>query len=215
MTNSVKPPSNKGRGHKIIGQFWSPRLNREFWFESVPEFNYCYHLEFDHEVRSYCVRPALDDPLVYRLHGVEGAYTPDFEVVYHDPNRRTRYLEMKPEDVANYHEYQEKAAAIGVAFRNRRCDFDVVTAEQAEAMPRLSNLKMLYYHVSRPIGPNATELCRTNLRVQKTAQARMVAGWLAPLGYGFGEVWALVANGTLAADLDSEPFNPLTPLSLR
>lgn len=197
MLLTAREVHNRGGTLKVISQFWSKRQRVGLWCESVPEFEYCFHLELDLDVVRFVTQPTT---ITYELDGVERRHTPDFEVECRG-SCRLAYVNVKPESVASYHGFRAQADAITKALAKRHATHEVVTAERIAAAPRLPNLKLLYMHLDRVVTPSALTEVGKLMETHGMTTAAMVADSLRAHG-DIGLVWALVAKGHLTADMN-------------
>lgn len=202
MQATAREIHNRGDTHKVISQFWSKRQKTAFWCESIPELEYCYHLELDRSVETYRTQPRT---VRYEFAGTWHSHTPDFEV-----RRRSRtrplYVNVKPASIASYHEFVAEAEAITRALAREGADHKVVTAEYIAQEPLLSNLKLLYLHSDRLITVEMRDAVLAQMALHHSTTASVVLDWLRPFQGDIGLVWALVAQGRLNCDL----MQPLT-----
>lgn len=208
MLPTAREIHNRGRTLKVISQFWSKRQRVGLWCESVPEFEYCFHLELDATVVSFRTQPCT---IAYEFEGERHRHTPDFEVQRAHVLRR-HFVNVKPQSVADYHGFIARADAIAQSLAGLDSTHEVVTAEQIGIHPRLPNLKLLYLHLDRTLTPSLLDTVTRHMQIHQDATAAVVRDLIRPFG-DIGLVWALVARGHLSANLDL-PLNNQAVLSM-
>jgi len=197
MYATAREIHNRGDAHRVISQFWSKRQKAAFWCESVPELDYCYHLELDRTVESFRTQPIT---ISYELAGKVHSHTPDFEV-RHRGRARPLYVNVKPVSVANYHAFVIEADAITQELARQGAGHQVVTAEHIAQEPLLPNLKLLYLHSDRIVTTSMRDAVRTLVARHQSTTASVVLDCLRPFDGDLGLVWTLIAQGQLECDL--------------
>jgi hypothetical protein len=197
MQETVRKITN-GSGQKIIGLFYSHKMGTHVPFESVPERNFFYSLEFDKTVRAYLSQPAtieywMDD----KLH----RYTPDVEVQHLEEYVPPRFVDIKPSGVAGYKSNARKFAFIEEAFAALGAGFEIISAESVECYPRLRNLQLLYTYADEYVPESARLTCLGAL-ASGPAPLEQLAMQLDAIGYSMASLYALIFRGELQCDLD-------------
>lgn len=198
MQETVRKITN-GSGQKIIGLFYSQKMGTHVPFESVPERNYFYSLEFDKTVKAYLSQPAT---IEYWMDDQVHRYTPDVEVQPLEAYVPPKFVDVKPAGVAQYKSNARKFAFIEEAFAELGAGFEIITAESLERHPRLRNLRLLYTYADEFVSESARLTCLDAL-ASGPAPLEQLAAQLDAMGYSLGSLYALVFRGELQCDLDA------------
>jgi hypothetical protein len=206
MQKTVRKITN-GSGQKIIGLFYSHKMGTHVPFESVPERNYFYSLEFDKTVKAYLSQPVT---IEYRMGDGLHRYTPDVEVQHLEAFVPSRFVEIKPAGVAAYPGNARKFALIEEAFSELGAEFEIVSAESIESQPRLTNLQLIYAYADSYVPEAARSLC---LEVLTSGAVPLMdlGNRLDAIGHSLASVYALIFRGDVQCDLD-KPIDGFTLL---
>ena len=198
-------------GQLAIGQEYEDLLERDF----------LKLLQFDLSVREF-IAQAID--IEYEFHGSIHIYTPDVLIHYHpypDGNqRKTDLVEVKP-DAFEANPGTQDAAKFDAA--RRVCEREgwrfLIVREDQIRIPRLGNAEFLFRYVHRAHNPALTTRlveCLTQLRGSASAEQLLsaVCCTRAERAKWFPELWTLVAQRKIGADLD-QPLTMNSMLSLR
>lgn len=196
MQKTVRKITN-GSGQQIIGWFYSHKMGTHVPFESVPERNYFYSLEFDKTVRAYLSQPAM---IEYWMDDRVHHYTPDVEVQYLEVFAPTKFVDIKPAGVAKYKCNARKFALIEEAFSELGVDFEIISAESVENYPRLRNLQLLYAYADEFVPESARLTCLDAL-ASGPASLEQLASQLDVTGYSLSSLYALIFRGELQCDI--------------
>ena len=111
-------------------------LDKVTHLESPLEADFCYHLEFDQNIKSYQAQPLS---FLYYFEGAPHSYTPDFEVLYQDGS--ISYFEIKFEaDIKRINNFSQWEEAVrNTALKNGK-DFIVLTESFIREKPLYENL---------------------------------------------------------------------------
>lgn len=112
--------------------------------ESPLEADFCYHLEFDHNVVEYQAQP---DGFYYHYEGKRRRYFPDFWVKYQ--NGTTSYFEVKyQEDVDRVAGFNEWFSAVESTTRRHGIGFFLITEDFIRQFPIYENLVNLWSSIT-------------------------------------------------------------------
>ena len=181
----------------VTGRFFSFKLNRIVWCESLLEMDFCYLLEFERDVVEY-----EEQPETFVLN--RSRYTPDFKVVYADG--AVEFVEVKPS--CKVLRYREKFRLIENYLREKGFRFRVWTEEDVNPV-YLDNLKFLYRYIQQPSGYGiyAERVLSTIKRAGKARIEDVIAVFpekerakVLPV------IWYMITRNILLADLN-KPLN--------
>lgn len=111
-------------------------LDKITHLESPLEADFCYHLEFDQNIKSYQAQPLS---FLYHFEGAAHRYTPDFEVVYQDGS--ISYFEIKFDaDILRMNDFSQWEEAIRKAALKNGKGFIVLTESFIRRKPLYENL---------------------------------------------------------------------------
>jgi hypothetical protein len=187
-----------GCRRKVIGLFYSHKMGLHIPFESIPERNLFYILEFDKRVYSFISQPIIfeyvDSKNKFRR------YTPDFEVHYSDTPRVT-YIEVKPKEVAEYWEFREKANILFSAFLEIGADFVVVTTEITECQPDLNNRKLLYTYAKTYVPNEIVNLCEKIFNGLPAMELATLGKLIGERNFNISHVYSMIFNKIIDFDM--------------
>lgn len=158
--------------------------------ESILESKYCFHLEFDPNVKEY-----YPQPKTFHLcdeYG-ENNYTPDFEVHYHSGYKT--YVEVKLKTKSSSDHYQNIFKRFESQLINTNAKFLLVDEAEINRQPLICNYERLYQYRKRPsismdnlyqsaesLNVSSIMLCNLITFLDKKAKLREIYSWLA-MGY--------------------------------
>lgn len=194
-------------GSIIRGRFPSCKAGRMVAFEQLLERDALYLFEFSPQVLAIREQPFK---FSYADGGRMRRYTPDFALTLSDHSELV--IEVKPSRSLAKPEVQAKLAAISDAMVRQGHRFLVLSDDVIRAEPRLSNLKLLFPHLSHPV---SDAKCR-RLRALVGSHTLEGVPQVKTLAEHFGGVPAvlhLLAHSLIGAD-GSQPIEQNTPVSL-
>lgn len=111
-------------------------LDKVTHLESPLEADFCYHLEFDQNIKSYQAQPLS---FLYYFEGAPHSYTPDFEVLYQDGS--ISYFEIKFDaDIQRINNFSQWEEAVRNAALKNGKGFIVLTESFIREKPLYENL---------------------------------------------------------------------------
>jgi len=198
-------------GQLAIGQQYEDLLERDF----------LKLLQFDLSVREFTAQPIQ---IKFEYQGAIHSYTPDVLIHYHPGprggQRKSDLVEVKP---AIYEERASTPDAAKFAAARRICDREgwrfLIVRERSIRIPRLGNADFLVRYIHRAHNPAMTaRLLEQLVALGGTATADELMSRVCAepneRGVWFPELWTLVAQRKIAADLD-QPLTMKSLLSLR
>lgn len=136
---------NRGVRGKNVGKFFSIKMGRVLWFESLLEESLMYLLDFDSGVKSFREQPCR---IRYLLHGKVRRYTPDLLV---ERAGQKQIIEVKPKRKVNTEKYDLLFRIISTICEMEGYKFKVYTEEVILQQPRLNNIKAVWGYARTPL----------------------------------------------------------------
>lgn len=191
----VRKIPNRG-AKKNICKFFSVKMNKRLWSESLAEEDYKYLLDFDSQVDGFEEQPFC---IQYVLDGKTRYYTPDLLVVRKDGRRLV--VEIKPASkifTPKNNLLFRIAAAVCAA---EGYEFVVVTVEMIRQQPRLNNVKALWKYARTPLHPQHQIDCMELFRARERVTLGEAFDFFESRGAGKHIVYALLFWGALAFEV--------------
>ncbi len=189
-----------------MGRFPSLKSDRTIHWESQLERDLVLLLEFDPSVLEYREQPlTIQVDLADRV----ARYTPDFLV---RKAHGFHVIEVKPSKFASEPAWQDLFARAAAYFAAEGAQYEVLTEHEIRRQPRLSNASLLFRYQRIPLGENSREIVRQTLAGGALPLSNVDAA-LRAQGSAPGAVYALLARGVLATDLDRS-LGPDSPIQL-
>ena len=154
--------------------------------ESILESKYCYHLEFNRNVKSYLPQP---ETFSFNVNGKQKKYTPDF--LESEQSSHLTYIEVKPAKKSKSEHYQELFSAFDSYISTTNVSFKVVDETEILKEPLLTNYRLLFQYLKSPADDNkklrdCASLIKTKMplknlfqQLEGIASKREVYSWLA------------------------------------
>jgi len=191
----VRKIPNRG-AKKNICKFFSVKMNKRLWSESLAEEDYKYLLDFDSQVDSFEEQPFR---IRYVLDGKTRYYTPDLLVLRKDGRRLV--VEIKPASkiVTPKNDLLFRIAA--ALCEAEGYEFVVVTVEMVRQQPRLSNVKALWKYARTRLHPQHQIYCAELFLTREQITLGEVFEFFESKGQGKQIVYGLLFWGALSFDV--------------
>jgi hypothetical protein len=180
---------------RVIGKFASKKCNATIPWESQLERDFVYLLEVDRAVRRFFAQP---ERLQLVVQGEPRQYVPDFLVC--GCSGASWLVEVKPDEDAALPENRAIFAAAAEACLQRNIGYRVVVRSWIRREPRLGNAKLMlrYRGLALDIERRIRVIGLLEGGPMSLAELRRALGGT----QAFGEIMALLLDGTVSADLD-------------
>lgn len=195
--------TRSGRG--VRGHFPSRKMGEMIPWESLLERDAILLLEFSPDIIRYTAQPAR---IPFSLDGEIKHCIPDFEAEFADG--LITHIEVKPAKKLAKPEIDYRYKAIAKQYETSNIWYQILTEKELRPRARLSNLRLLAYHMPRI--EDEAELMDAQQRLS-VLPARTIAGAAAVLG-DIKLVYRLMAANYLSCNLD-EPITPETYICYR
>lgn len=189
-----KVVTRSGRG--VRGYSPSVKMGSSIPWESTLERDAILIFELSTNVENYYAQP---EKIFFELDGVMRAYYPDFKLELVDGT--LLYIEVKPKGKLSEPHIKQRMQAIKAYYEKSGASFLTIDEYEIRSEPRLTNLKLLSYHVSNGEQDRLSS-CLESLRL---IPPQTIAGAASLLG-DIRFVYQLIALGHLGCDIQQ----PLT-----
>lgn len=192
---------NRGVRGKNVGKFFSIKMGRMLWFESLLEEALMYLLDFDSEVKSFREQPCR---IRYLYHGKVRRYTPDLLVERADEKQ---IIEVKPKQKVNTEKYDLLFRIVSTICGMEGYKFKVYTEEVILQQPRLNNVKAVWGYARTPLHLQHQIYSYELLQMKKEVSLAEVFEYFQMKKVSKQVVYALLYWGVMGFDLN-EPLCP-------
>ena len=181
---------------KNISKFFSVKMNKVLWSESLAEQDYKYLLDFDSRVESFEEQPFR---IRYVLEGKIHYYTPDMLVLTTDA--RKLVVEVKPKAKLSSRKNELLFRIVAAICQAEGYEFVVVTAESIRQEPQLNNVKALWKYARTKLHPHHQICCTELFRSRDKVTLGEAFEFFESRGAGKDVVYALLFWGVLAFEI--------------
>jgi hypothetical protein len=188
---------------KNISKFFSVKMNKRLWSESLAEEDYKYLLDFDSKVESFEEQPFR---IRYVLDGKTRYYTPDMLVLTKDGRRLV--VEVKPKSKVSTPRNDLLFRIVAPLCETEAHKFVVITVEKIREQPRLNNIKALWKYARTRLHPQHQIYCRELFLTREKVTLGEAFEFFESKGVGKHVVYALLFWGALS-------FEVTKPLSIQ
>lgn len=192
----------KRGARKNISKFFSVKMNKRLWSESLAEEDYKYLLDFDSKVKSFEEQPFR---IRYVLDGKTRYYTPDMLVLTKDGRRLV--VEVKPKSKVSIPKNDLLFRIVAGICEAEDHKFRVITVETIRQQPRLNNVKALWKYARTRLHPQHQIYCMELFLAREKVTLGEVFEFFESKGVGKQVVYALLFWGALS-------FEVMQPLGL-
>lgn len=181
---------------KNISKFFSVKMNKRLWSESLAEEDYKYLLDFDSMVESFEEQPFR---IRYVLDGKTRHYTPDMLVLTKDG--RKLVVEVKPKSKISTPKNDLLFRIVAALCAAEDHKFVVVTVEMIRQQPRLNNVKALWKYARTRLHPQHQIYCMELFLTREKVTLGEAFEFFESKGVGKHVVYALLFWGALSFDV--------------
>jgi hypothetical protein len=181
---------------KNISKFFSVKMNKRLWSESIAEEDYKYLLDFDSMVESFEEQPFR---IRYVLDGKTRHYTPDMLVLTKDGRRLV--VEVKPKLKVSTPKNDLLFRIVGALCEAEDHQFVVVTVEMIRQQPRLNNVKALWKYARTRLHPQHQIYCMELFLTREKVTLGEAFEFFESKGVGKHVVYALLFWGALSFEV--------------